>query len=233
MDSMRDLMVALNQVLFDKVEARSASIESDDASVVAPVRAVAMDNTDELTLEERSQLNASLLFDNSVIGFGPGALYTYDQIEALDIGVALPDKNEILENTVESGHLKRAGELPVVFLEVSAACDHQQVKIRTARLLAGVVFPTSTFKRGKKRKKVNPRNGAEYLRILDCVQVRGKEDFPEDEVSFVWNAHYPVSVQVSKITDSLPIGRFREPLLTDVRVWLGYQSGRPGYTLVR
>ena len=51
-DSMRDLMVALNQILFDRVEARSASIEPDDASVVAPVRAVAQNNTGELTVAE-------------------------------------------------------------------------------------------------------------------------------------------------------------------------------------
>ena len=232
-DSTRDLMVALNQVLFDRVEARSVRDESDGASSVAPVRAVALENTGKLTVVEKSQLNASLLFDNSVSRFGPGVLYTYEQIESLNIGGALPDKEKILGSTVEGGHIERARELPVVFLEVSAACDHQQAKIRTARFLAGVVFSASTFKRGNKKKKINPRNGAEYLRILDCVQVRGKEDFPADEVSFVWNAHYPVSVQACKITDRSPIGRFREPLLTDVRAWLGYQSGRPGYALVR
>ena len=160
-------------------------------------------------------------------------LYTYEQIKALDIGVALPDKDGILRNTVESGHLERAGELPVVFLEVSAACDHQQAKIRTARLLAGVVFSASSFKRGKKKKKVNSRDDADYLRELDCVQVRGIKGFPADEVSFVWNAHYPVSVKVCKISHSQPIGRFREPLLTDVRAWLGYQTGRPGYMSIR
>ena len=231
LQSMKALLAALNQVHFDKVEERSTRIEPGDTIVVDPIRKAAVEEDRKLTIFQKSQLNSSLLFDSRVKGFGPGHLYLFDDIKALRIGTALPNKEEILKDTVEEAHIERADKLSVVFLEVSAPCDHQQDKVRTARLLAGVVFAAKTFRRGSKKKRVNARS-ADFLRVLDSVRIAEIGDFPSEEVSIAWNAHFPVSVQKERIAKKNPIGRFREPLLTDVRAWLGYQSGRPGYTSV-
>ena len=230
--SMKALLTALNQVHFDKVEERSAKTMEGDATLVEPIRKAAKEVDSKLSLADQSQLNASLLFDDRADGFGPGRLYAFEEIKALCLGRALPDKQDVFDDTLESGHLERGGDLPVVFLEVSAACDHQQEKIRTARLLAGVVFAASTFERGEKKKRVHARS-ADHLRILETVHIKGLGGFSVDDVRIVWNAHYPVSVPVNEINKRKPIGRFREPLLADVRAWLGYQSGRPGYASVR
>ena len=230
--SMRALLTALNQVHFDKVEERSASIGECEAKFVEPIREAALEEDDKLSPAEQSQLNAPLLFDDRAAGFGPGRLYPIEEIEPLGLEKALPDKVDILSDTVESGHLHRACALPVVFLEVSAACDHQQEKIRTARLLAGVAFADCTFEKGEKKKRVHARS-AEYLRTLEPVRITGLGSLSSDDVRIVWNAHFPVSVPVSEIAECKPIGRFREPLLADVRAWLGYQSSRPGYASVR
>ena len=229
--SMRALLAALNQVHFDKVEERSAKIEDAEATLVGSIRKTAKKGENKLSLVEQSQLNASLLFDNRAEGFGPGRLYAFEEVEALGLGKALPDKQEVLEDTVEIEHLERAHDLPLVLMEVSPPCDHQQGKIRTARLLAGVVFPSSNFGQGERKKRVNARS-SDYLRALETVRIPDVESFPVEGVRIVWNAHYPVSVSVNEIHKCKPIGRFREPLLADVRAWLGYQSGRPGYASV-
>ncbi len=230
--SRKALLTALNQVHFDKVEERSARIRDGETTLVEPIRKAATKGEDKLSLFEQSQLNTSLLFDYRADSFGPGRLYAFEEIEALCLGKALPDNQDVLCDTLEINHLERAPDLSVVFLEVSAACDHQQEKIRTARLLAGVVFPSSTFGEGDRKKRVNARS-ADHLRALETVSIPRVERFPMEGVRIVWNAHYPVSVPVNEIDKCKPIGRFREPMLADVRAWLGYQSGRPGYASVR
>ncbi len=237
-NSMRALLTALNPVHFDKVEELSMAIGSSEAAAVSPIRLAARNGTNGVSLKEQSRLNGSLLFDRRTENFGPGRLYLFDEISALGIGSALAKQTEIRCETVEPGHLDRAGELPVVFLEVSAACDHQQGKIRMARLIAGVVFDASKFQKivdGEpvaSGERIHARK-AGYLRTLDPVMIPSVEKFPADAVRIVLNAHYPVAVSIEEFEDLKPLGRFREPVLADVRAWLGYQSGRPGYASVQ
>ena len=231
--SMKALLAALNPVHFDKVEERSANMDSAAFAAVAAIRENASKGSSQLTAVEQAQLNASLLFDQHATGFGPGRLYGFDQIRALRIGSALPEEQAIRAETVDPNHVDHAGSLPIVFLEVSAACDHQQGKIRAARLLAGVAFSASTFREaGKNEDRVTARI-AEYLRPLGPTWIPEIAGLPSSDVVIVWNAHYPVSVSASRLANRVPIGRFREPLLADIRAWLGYQAGRPGYASIR
>ena len=115
----------------------------------------------------------------------------------------------------------------MVLLEVSAACDHQQGNVVAARLIAGVAF---THEEGKGR-LAKPRNG-NYLRKIEPLRTGDVDGLPGGEVVLVWNARYPVSVSVEEIAGLAPIGRLREPLLADIRAWLSYQAGRPGYASI-
>ena len=230
-NSVKALLAALNPVHFDKVEERSVQMDVARATAVAPIREKAKE-PGGLSLAERAQLNAALMFDQRAAAFGPGRLYSFDEVKALEVGAALPGEQEIRCDTVDPAHLARAGELPVIFLEVSATCDHQQGKIQTARLLAGVVFAAATFKEGEKKKRLHS-HGGDYLRILEPMRIPGVAGSPADDVRVVWNAHYPVSISASQLANREPMGRFREPLLADIRAWLGYQAGRPGYASIR
>ena len=62
----------------------------------------------------------------------------------------------------------------------------------------------------------------DHLRALETVSIPGIEHSPVEGVRIVWNARYPVSVPVDEINKCKPIGRFCEPMLADVRAWLGY-----------
>ena len=230
---MRSLLAALNPVHFDMTEKRSASMDSE-ASAVMPIRKKAKAGKRDLPLAEQAQLNTALLFDPQPGGFGPGRLYRYGDIAGLGIGVALAAEDRIRRDTAEDEEV-----LPVFFLEVSAACDHQQGKIRAARLIAGVAFSAATFGTGDRgrqgrRGPYKVRDGA-HLRTLQAVCVPG---FPDEGARIVWNARYPVAVSLDDAAalDGIkaiePIGRFREPLLADVRAWLGYHAGRPGYVSI-
>jgi hypothetical protein len=231
-DGMRALLAALNPVHFDKVGARSADMLQAELSVVEPIRRHAKTTTPNLSVTDRSQLNDALLVDRRSRGFGPGQLYEFHEIESIGIGPAIPSEKEVREDTVVKDHLERAGDLPVVFLEVSAACDHQQGKIRTARLLAGVVFDASVFGRGiDKSQRVSPAKG-QYIRVIGPISILCAGPDDEGEVFVVWNAHFPVSISADSMTECPTIGRLREPLLADIRAWLGYSAGRPGYTSV-
>jgi len=236
---MRSLLAALNPVHFDRAEERSAGV-GDEASAVRPIRERAKAKKSGLPLEQRVQLNTALLFDPRANGFGAGRLYGYGDIEGLGIGAALAAEDGIRRDTAESEYLdspERKEDIPVFFLEVSAACDHQQGKLRAARLIAGVAFRAETFgegDRGRRSRRYKVRDGA-HLRTLPAVRVPG---FPDDGARIVWNAHYPVAVSLNDasapdgIMGIKPIGRFREPLLADVRAWLGHHAGRPGYVSI-
>ena len=231
----RALLAALNPVHFDKVEAQAARRREDLERAVAPIRAAAR-NPPRLGPTDLAQLNAALLFDHQAHRFGAGHIYRFDDIKALTIGPALPDAKEILTSTVEESHLSRSESLQVVFLEVSAACDHQQGHVTVARLIAGVAFPASTFKLGNKTERVNRRSG-DYLRDIVPIQIMDRDDSPDepdepDETVLVWNARYPASTSTEELSRLQPIGRLREPLLADIRAWLAYQTGRPGYLRV-
>lgn len=231
-NGMRALLAALNPVHFDKVEERSAGMAEGDRAVVAPIRERARGVSGDLALSDIAKLNTSLSFDRRVDNFGSGRLYCLDEIRQLGIGSALPDDQCVRSDTLERDHLQRGSDLPIVLLEISAACDHQQQKIHTARLLAGVVFDASRFGVGERRKRVNARC-ADYLRTLEPLQISEVNGFPANDVRIVWNSHFPVSVSVSAIADCSPIGKLREPVLADIRAWLSYQVSRPGYVSVR
>ena len=226
----RALLAALNPVHFDKVEAQAARRREDLDRAVAPIRAATDNELPKLEPTDLAQLNTALLFDHQTQGFGAGHIYRFNDIEALTIGPALPEANEILKSTVEESHLGRAENLQVVFLEVSAACDHQQGHVTAARLIAGVAFPASTFKTGDSAARVNRRSG-DYLREIVPIQTTAIDDFPSEAV-LVWNARYPASTSVEELSQLQPIGRLREPLLADIRAWLAYQAGRPGHLRV-
>ena len=230
--AMHALLTALNPVHFDKVGDRSARMDEEELSVVKPIREHAALDAVSLSLTDRCRLNSALLFDARTEGFGPGHLYGYHDIECIGIGPALPSEEEVIADTVAKEHLDRACDLPVVFLEVSAACDHQQGKIRTARLLAGVVFDASLFGKGVHRcRRVNAAR-ADYLRRVGPAFIPRATEYSEPEVVIVWNAHYATSVSATSMSNCPTIGTFREPLVADIRAWLGYQAGRPGYASV-
>lgn len=226
----RALLAALNPVHFDKVEAQAACRSEDLARAVGPIRAATDNELPQLEPTDLAQLNTALLFDHQAQGFGAGHIYRFDDVKALTIGPALPEANEILKSTVETSHLGRAENLQVLFLEVSAACDHQQGHVTAARLIAGVAFPASTFKTGDSAARINRRSG-DYLRDVVPIQTTAIDDFPGETV-LVWNARYPASTSVDGLSGLQPIGRLREPLLSDIRAWLAYQTGRPGHLRV-
>lgn len=230
--ALRALLAALNPVHFDKVEEQSIRVTESEARVVTPIREAASDPAIALTASERTALNTALLFDRRAVGFGPGRVYRFGDVAALLDGPALPDALGIRVSSAERDHRERAEQLPLVLLEVSAACDHQQGHVDTARLIAGVAFPASTMGSDAGANRVSPRGRALYLRAVETVRMPEVEGFPEDDVVVVWNARYPLSISAEALSQIEPIGRFREPLLTDIRAWLGYQAGRPGYVSV-
>ena len=231
-NAMHALLTALNPVHFDKMGDRSARMSGEELSVVEPIRRHATASTANLSLSDRAQLNSALLFDRRSEGFGPGHLYGFHDIECIGIGPALPSEEEVRADTVATNHLERACDLPVVFLEVSASCDHQQGKIRTARLLAGVVFDASLFGKGTDRSQRISAGNGDYLHRVGPASIPRASDRSDAEVFIVWNAHYTISVSAASMSGRPTIGRFREPLVADIRAWLGYQAGRPGYASV-
>ena len=230
-DALRSLMAALNPVHFDKVEQRSAGLTADLESAVAPIRLAASSGEPPLASAGRAKLNSALLFDPRATGFGGGRIYRFEDLAALELGPALPDAQAIQNSTVVDEHLARASDLRVFFVEISAACDHQQGQLGAARLIAGVAFAATRIKQGPREQRVHPRK-AGYLRPIEPIDVTGVECLPDNQVVFVWNARYPLSVSVEALSGLDPIGRLRESLVTDIRAWLGYHATRPGYASV-
>ncbi len=252
-DAVRSLMAALNPVHLDRIEVQATNLAEDLESAIEPIRkAVYTRRPDgvatsalegytgeikipELELAELSELNAALLFDPRSDEFGAGRIYSHRGIATLRLGLHLPGTRQIRASTVEKDHLGRAVTLPVVYLEMSAACDHKGGNVTTARLIAGVAFAASRIKEHNNSlassARVPPRK-AEYLLAIEPIRLPDMQDFPSEDIVFVWNARFPVSVSAERLRGIDPIGKLREPLLSDIRAWLAYHSSRPGHQSV-
>ena len=79
-------------------------------------------------------------------------------------------------------------------------------------------------------RRVHARRGG-HLHPLDPARIAAA-GFPPGDVRIVRNAHCRVSIPVDAISAARPAGRFREPLLTGIRAWIGHRAGRPGHVSI-
>lgn len=234
----RALLAALNPVHFDRVENRSTRIADHLEKAAEPIRRVAKGSTTPLLPDERARLNTAMIFDQQADGLSAGHIYSFTDIEGLGIGPALPESMAIRSSIVEERHLRGEDnlpaippeDLPVLFLEINATCDHRQQKISATRLIGGVAISAGRVEGAPNAKPVVRRG--ERLRKLQPLNLPGWESFPGGRVVLVWDALYPVSVSSTSISQLRPIGRLREPVLSDIRSRMAFHVSRSGYASV-
>ena len=237
-DATRALLAALNPVHFDKVEERSTRTAEALERAAGPIREVAQDGSVRLDPDERAQLNTAMIFDQQADGLSAGHIYTFEDIKSLQIGPALPDPAKVRESIVEKKHLQGKGDLPaipeedlpVVFLEVSATCDHRQGKIRAARLIAGVAITAERVDAAPSNSPVIRRG--DRLREVEPLNLPARASLRGGRVILVWDALYPVSVSATSMSELQPIGRLREPVISDIRSRVAFHISRSGYASV-
>jgi hypothetical protein len=117
------------------------------------------------------------------------------------------------------------GECQPVFIEVSGDCDYAQRKRPVARVMTGVLVPSTrvaTLTEKGFRK-------ADYLR--HCVDL----GFPNPKGDWrpIFISHFVFSLSPAVVPAMLqPIGRLRSGPLAELRHWLAAHAARPGYVSV-
>lgn len=229
--SSRALLAALNPIHFDNLEAQATARMSSLDDAIDAIRSRAGETDFKLSQDQIINLNTALMFDLQPGTFGAGAIYVMDDMRAAQLDAALPTNEAVRESTVEKEHLERANSAPLVLVEISASCDHQQGNTDSASFVAGIAFDADRIGQGIRAERIHPRTG-DYMYPLEAINTSGVDALAAI-TRFAWNSRFPVTIPTNKITNLTPIGRIREPLLTCIRDWYANRSSRPGYLSVR
>lgn len=150
--------------------------------------------------------------------FKPGNIYKLS-----DCGDIFPlQPKELFDDFVQKDH-KENGELfKLVFpilIEVSAACDFAQNKIKVAKFLSGLVIPKSEIKKFK-------QSGGSIL-SLNPLWIE------EQDRCILLSSQYLVSLELAKAKQLKAFARLRSQWLTNTQFWLAQQISRPGVMMLR
>jgi hypothetical protein len=163
--------------------------------------------------------------------FRPGTLFKVQNLAKFKDTMGVSEvnlANEICQKTTAGDKAKCTAflaECHIILLEVSPACDFAQGKRPLARLVAGLLVPPSR----KKEIKSSRSDGYAALRHIQA-EVKIAEIAADRSWIPVFTSAFVVSWPERKVVSFLQVvGRFKEPLLTDVRNWLAHQGGRIGY----
>lgn len=116
-----------------------------------------------------------------------------------------------------------ASAIPVA-IEFSAACDHAQMKLQSARLIPGLLMPE------KKKNLVN--TGAEFIKTLGPIYINGGR-VDAGTYFICLNSRQVFSVALEKIAPLRAFARIRSQALAELQAWYGYHVSRQGTTMLK
>lgn len=221
---------ALEPLLSDRLEHISPKPELDFA------RQIFEENGGQIAASSTvlSAINSMLLVgpaDVSKQVFRPGTLHKVTDVAKLKKVMGIDAANlvqEVCQKSTAEDETKRMTflrECHIVLVEVSPSCDFAQKKRPLARLVAGFLVPSSR----RRELKTQKTEGYLALRIIPAP-IRLGSVHESESWTLVFTSSMVLSWPEKKRASFLaPIGRLKEPLLTDLRQWLTHQGGRVGY----
>lgn len=217
------LQRTLEPLLADRVDHISPKPELDTAQQIFSDNLVQAEAPASVLIEINSMLLVGTA-GNADTAFRPGTLYKVSDIEAFKTatGIGVIDLvREICQKTIADDDTKRTAfiaDCHVVLFEVSPACDFAQGKRPLARLVAGLLMPSSRVKEIKK-----PRDdGYSALRVVPA-EIRVDAIAADKSWNPVFTSALVLSWPEKNPAPFLtPVGRFKEPLLLDFRNWLAH-----------
>lgn len=111
-----------------------------------------------------------------------------------------------------------------ILLEISAACDFAQSKIKFARFLAGLVVPQCDL--GKFKQPC-------YKHPFEALLSVGPLWIEEQDYCILISSQYFISLELDQVKYLKPFVRLRNQWLTNIQFWLAQQISRPGVVMLR
>jgi hypothetical protein len=226
--ALKDLHSGLAQLHNDRLEHGSIFVGNSSAPLLLA------EKKPKPTAEEAVAINSMLLIapvDDDVTRLGPGSLYTFSSPSKFKKKF-IQEWVGIAEKILDPFKIKPADQIAVIkqcrpiLAEVSADCDYAQKKRPVARLVAGVLVPSSL---AIKLEAAERFRSADFLRHGTDVRFKNlKGDWHP-----IFISHFIFSLSPATLPDWVqPIGRLRSGPLTELRHWLAAHSTRPGYLSV-
>lgn len=225
------LLNVLAPVHFDRLENLPAKPELADAGDLM------QQTVQPSSLDEAVALNSMLLIgaprtDGQL--FRPGTICKIIDADAFKVAfrLSLIDMARHICSNAVSANDERLGEWLAasqpVLLEISPACDYAQKKRPLMRFVAGFLVPLGQYEKQMKQSK---DDGEGALRRLRSVRIR---DLDADKIWLpIFVSWFVFTSPETTATPFLtPVGRLKDPALTDLRNWLSAQSARVGYLSV-
>jgi len=226
--ALRDLHSGLAPLHNDRLEHSSIDVGSSSAPLLLRER------KPEPTAVEAAAINSMLLVapvDLDAPKLGPGSLYTFSD-EAKFSAAFGQEWVKVAEKILNPNKIKSAEQPAIiaqcrpVLVEISADRDYAQRKRPVARLVAGVLVPSTLAKTLEDAEQFRP---ADYLRHGTDVRLQS----PNGDWHPVFISHFVFSLSPAVLPDWIqPIGRLRTGPLAELRQWLAAHATRPGYLSV-
>ncbi len=159
--------------------------------------------------------------------FSPGNVYLYDDIEKILTDLSKSDdrlsiSKMIIENSLDLEKLETYGkkeEIQTFFMEFSPVCDFLQGKMKSCRLIGGLIIPFLDKEYLLWKTK--------YLEIFGPI-CHPKIKYLKEDSLLVFNSHFIFGTQVSSLKETDPIFRVRNQLLASLQGWIAGHASRQG-----
>lgn len=230
-----DLLRALGALHEDRVESsRNRRVVADAGKLLAEIPLNGLRAA--VSPVERATINSMILMGDPEedAHLKPGTIYVVKKGQgAVLLGVPVSKiLREYCTNAVllNSSHLKEwLEQCAVILIEITPACDYSQGTRRLARFVGGIVVPEAQGAKCKLGTKENYKSGS-YFNLLR-VNLKVRTTRPPFSVLPVLSSRLVVTMPLRpKLPNFLrPIGRLRDPALTDVRNWCASESARVGF----
>ena len=113
-----------------------------------------------------------------------------------------------------------------LLMEVSASCDHTQLKVRMARFILGLAIPVAE----RTAKRVNQKPGPGVWKLGPVYLA--SEHIPANSYDLIFSARFMVTVDVKHAKKLRPVARLRSQAFVEMQAWLGHHTARPGMLLL-
>jgi hypothetical protein len=223
------ISAALNPLNTDRMEQMSGALSNGLDWIAAEVLGAPPDCGDERRARVNGMLHVGLPRANILV---PGGIYvgTEELVRRLGVNVATVFDDLVKPSGNAAQRQEWINEIKAgsrfILVEFSAACDHAQKNIRSARCVAGLLVPRGSHGRIKDRGQFFWSFGPIFLGA-------GAGGIAPGDYHVVLSARHPSSFESGAAADLSAmgltgIGRLRAQALSALQAWINAQAARPG-----
>ncbi len=220
--SIPSLHAALTPLFVDRLE-----IAAGTGQVERRIAQQLVDADEQLDLDRKSKLTAMVhLAHDRTRNPTAGSMYLFGESDELPAG--LPSFESVVADLLSPSAPAELGErvrqeTRLVVVEISPLCDHAQRKLRSLRLITGLMVPESLSAHFKR-----PTSDVSFLWELKALHIEAGG--LSGTYRLILSARHQAHAPLESFGGSEAFARLRVQALSHLQSWIGFYTSRPAIT---